>query len=164
MLVDFIPVFALTVCVAVGEEMAPAAALVILLDDGLLNLVAVYVASCEVAAAAGLVILLASGLLLNLAGELPQTVVTFVSGREAVLSGDGGHIRSEINASIQLVYFLDSTSLIKKGEAVGSLKNAKKSKVEEIILEVEIFLFLGLKYDKEHRYHIEPISFWFYAK
>ena len=41
MLVDFSPMFTLTVCVAVGEEMAPAAALVILLGDGLLNLVAV---------------------------------------------------------------------------------------------------------------------------
>ena len=41
MLVDFSPMFTLTVCVAVGEEMAAAAALVILLGDGLLNLVAV---------------------------------------------------------------------------------------------------------------------------
>ena len=59
MLVDFSPMFTLTVCVAVGEEVAVAAALEIL-----------HV----------------SGLLLNLAGYFHQTVVTFSSERKAVLS------------------------------------------------------------------------------
>ena len=64
MFVDFTSMFALTVLVAVGEE---------------------------VAAAAALVILHAGGLHLNLAGYLPLTIMTSVSGREAILSDAERH-------------------------------------------------------------------------
>ena len=40
----------------------------------------------------------------------------------------------------------------------------REPKVQHDDLEQNKFQFQLSSYDKEHRYHIEPVSFWFYAK